>query len=43
MKESKNQILDALTKKHIETIKIAKLSSVNGGGHDSADVLIICG
>lgn len=43
MKDQKKQIVEALTKKHIETVKIAKLSSVSGGGHDSADVLIICG
>jgi len=31
MKEKKNQIVDALTAKHIETIKTAKLSNINGG------------
>jgi len=43
MKDQKKKIVEALTTKHMETVKIAKLSSVNGGGHDSADVLIICG
>jgi len=32
MKEKKEKILDALTTKHIETIKVAKLSNINGGG-----------
>jgi len=31
MKENKEQILEVLTTKHIETIKTAKLSNINGG------------
>jgi len=31
MKENKNQILEALTTKHIEIIKTCKLSNINGG------------
>jgi len=31
MKENKKKILEALTTKHIETIKTAKLSNINGG------------
>jgi len=38
MKENKNQILEALTTKHIETIKTAKLSNINGG--EGCDVII---
>jgi len=38
MKENKKQILKALTKKHIETIKIAKLSNINGG--EGCDVMV---
>jgi len=30
MKENKNQILNALTIKHIETIQTAKLSNISG-------------
>jgi len=31
MKKNKNQILEALTAKHIEIIRGVKLSTVNGG------------
>jgi len=31
MKENKKKILEALTAKHIEIIKEAKLSNINGG------------
>jgi len=31
MKDQKEKILEALTSKHIETIKMAKLSSINAG------------
>jgi len=40
MKENKNQILEALTTKHIETIKTAKLSNINGGISDGCTVTI---
>jgi len=31
MKENKKKIVEALTTKHIETIKTSKLSNINGG------------
>jgi len=39
MKDQKNQILQALTIKHIEIIKTAKLSNINCG--DSGCTVII--
>jgi len=40
MKDQKNQILQALTTKHIEAIKTAKLSNINGGIGDGCTVTI---
>jgi len=39
MKENRKKILDVLTTKHIETIKTAKLSNINGG--DSGCTVIV--
>jgi len=41
MRENKNQILEALTAKHIEAINKAKLSNVEGGNNIGCiDVII---
>jgi len=41
MKDQKNQILEALSTKHIETIKTAKLSNINGGSTDGGCIITI--
>jgi len=38
MKENKKKIVKALTEKHIEIIKLAKLSNINGG--EGCDVIL---